>query len=113
MAIYKKIYVGKDNIFKVVLTDSAGQPFKFLATGVTEIRLAIQNKVLSSLTANITYNDVGEIVFDLGSNSDIATLPRDINYICSILEIDPLHGNGQYLVHPDISGANLVIQIKD
>ena len=98
MALYKTLYTGKDNVISLTLSDDAGQPFPFITNNISEVILRIGGIDFSSLTDNITFDDLGNITFDIAKTSKAYSLPKNIQLPCSILIKDPVNTKGQFLI---------------
>ncbi len=74
----------------------------FITSGVTSMELYIFGVTVTSATDRLNYFDGGKITLKLG---DIDGVDIERLYGISIKVFDPLHPNGQVIVHPKMPSA--------
>ena len=107
------VFLGADNKIRLKVSDNStdpATPINWLAVGTSKMELYISGLTVTSSTSRLNYFDGGIIELTLG---DVPGLVIKREYAISIKAWDPLHPNGQVIVHPDMANSAFTVNVVE
>jgi|TARA_R110000764_G_scaffold30729_4_gene71038 hypothetical protein len=112
----KTVFEGTDDDFSLIIVDVTnisegfpkGTPIDFITNGVEAMELSLDNQVFKSADGLVSFADGGVITIKIGKQEGIS---KNIVHSASLRVIDPLHPDGQVLIHPKLKYSNLRIEV--
>ena len=108
----KTLFQGASNTVDFTLADKAGVVIPFEDNGVTLMELYLDGHVLSSVTDDLSWDNVGGVKVKSSDNTD--GIRKDIFHSTSLMVYDTLHpepDDGQLLVNPSMKYSRLKLKI--
>ncbi|GLX85041.1 hypothetical protein tloyanaT_12930 [Thalassotalea loyana] len=104
--IIETVFIGTDNENELIVSNArTGDPLNFIEMGVTKMEGSVQGIPFSSENGQVEFFNGGRIVFKLGQVLAAAARQQSL----SLTVFDPLHTNGQVIIHPTLAGAKVSI----